>query len=405
MAALLLAINLYGVNSSFTSSGRIVVDKHYTYSLHGSLSDHGKTQATARQRFGQEDGKKQAGDKGNLTELQIVTSLRARLVDESSQTRNTGLSFGVTITHEPRYDLLGSFVSPSIYLHAVTQFYGWRLVILPFAGSLQEEILRNNFQLGDKIDKAWGTGFQDANRRKHYDPMKLNTDAHDFMNFLPIVSNASAHNYEWIKVHDIPLPQELPVICKNATRTGQCYLRLPDNPHFIQNYMHRVGGYDQFFSESFRDHLRTKFLSNKPSPRHFDQGTFNIAIHVRRGDILDPIRWIEQSVYVVVARRICQQHPEAAVHVFSSGPNRDGNWSSLETLSSDCKSVSFHIDEHEFDTWLHMVSAEAFVMSKSSFSIVPALLSRGDVYFPHGYGHVSLSHWRVFDVNTGELIK
>lgn len=345
--------------------------------------------------------------KAKRTDVLQEWNRRSAFVDQSTEKSPAVrvFPFNVALTHELRYDLLGSFIAPTFYLHAVTQYFGWELVILPFAGSLQEEILRDNFKLGNKIDKSWGSGFQDVNRRQDYDPVHLNTVAHDTMNFFPSVSNASANDLDWVYLGRIPLPQELPRVCPDATRTGRCYIRLPDNPHWIQKYMAKVGTYDQFFSEEFRAHLRTEFLRDKPPPRHFDQGTYNIAIHVRRGDILDPYRWIKQEVFASIARRICQQHPSAAVHVFSSGPNRDGNWSALETLVNDCGGVSFHVDEYEFETWLHMVSADAFIMSKSSFSAIPAILCRGEVYFPRGYFHVQLSHWRVFDTETGDLLK
>ena len=33
---------------------------------------------------------------------------------------------------------------------------------------------------------------------------------------------------------------------------------------------------------------------------------FNVAVHIRRGDILDPGRWIDQQVFANVAKYICQ---------------------------------------------------------------------------------------------------
>ena len=118
--------------------------------------------------------------------------------------------------------------------------------------------------------------------------------------------------------------------------------------------------------------------------RHYAKdGNYNIAVHTRRGDILDKNRWIKQSVFAKVARTICgsKQGSSASsmvdVHIFSSGLNRDGNWTELEQgIGKDtCRSIQFHLDEYEFDTWAHLVTADALVLSKSAFSYAPVLFS------------------------------
>ena len=320
---------------------------------------------------------------------------------------------GITITHTPRYDLLGSFVAPSINLYAVALHYNWTLVILPFAGSEQERILIRQFALGDKVDPSWGSGFQDANRRKDYDPAHLNNVVHNVLGFFP---QPKDDNFPWIHAPNLQKPGSpgLATTCQGGVRgVSECYIQLPDDPHSIQRYMEHTGGLDLFYSSLVRKHMRDSFLSkNRQRLSHYqeedDDSMYTIAIHVRRGDILDPARWIDQFVYARVAGRICQAHQDKTthVHVFSSGPNRDGNWNSLQNLKKtyNCTSVSFHFDELEFDTWAHMVVADALIMSKSSFSEIPALLSRGDVYFPKGYWHPRLAHWNVFDVQNGDLV-
>lgn len=85
------------------------------------------------------------------------------------------------------------------------------------------------------------------------------------------------------------------------------------------------------------------------------------------------------------------------IHVFSSGPNRDGNWSAMQGVTDTCHSVAFHFDEFEFDSWTHFVAADALVISKSSFSLIPALFSVGEVYLPSTYWVKRLSHWNLFD--------
>jgi hypothetical protein len=109
-----------------------------------------------------------------------------------------------------------------------------------------------------------------------------------------------------------------------------------------------------------------------------------------------------------VARRIRNAHPGVVdVHVFSSGKNRDGNWSVLEKVGSndECRSVAFHLDDDEFDTWAHMVAADALVMSKSAFSVIPAILSAREVHLPGEYWGIRLSHWHSFRERDGAAVQ
>jgi hypothetical protein len=86
------------------------------------------------------------------------------------------------------------------------------------------------------------------------------------------------------------------------------------------------------------------------------------------------------------------------IHVYSSGKNRDGGWSVLEKELGNgvCHDVKFHLDGVEFDDWTHFVAADALVLSKSTFSYVPALFATGEVYFAQSYWSPPLAHWKTF---------
>jgi hypothetical protein len=340
----------------------------------------------------------------NLTQQHNVTRMTQRGLFHATPK--------IIVAHRPRTDLLGSFVTPTLLLLAVARFHGWQLDILPFQGS-DQEAMSDHFALGDKIDKAWGSGFQDASNRIGYSPMALNAESYDTLGFFPPVSKARSTS-KWTFLETLPAPGEaLNAAChEHLARRPACYILLSDNPYEIEQHMEQQGGYDRFLSKKFREHCRRLFLKkNAHRLRHYNQTTgYNVAVHVRRGDILDPDRWIDQSVFAALLRHICRAHPEASVHIFSAGKNRDGNWTTLEALASSdakgsrCASVSIHLDELEFDTWAHMVAANVLIMSKSNFGLIPSLLSAGDVYFPHDYWHLRLSSFRIFDSATGKVL-
>ncbi|KAL3917288.1 MAG: hypothetical protein SGARI_007750, partial [Bacillariaceae sp.] len=101
-------------------------------------------------------------------------------------------------SHEPTNDLLGSFLTPSVYLLGVVEYYravGWDMATQPYMGSKQQLVLSKNFAKGHKIEKGWGTGFVDANFRTGYDPVSLNAHAHETMGgmFAPTFDTTNVH--------------------------------------------------------------------------------------------------------------------------------------------------------------------------------------------------------------------
>lgn len=87
------------------------------------------------------------------------------------------------ITHEPQNDQVGIFVTPSIFLLAISEYNGWKYYISDYIRSDGYPTMRNNIKLGNKIDKNWGTGIQDANYCKSYNPITTNLKVYDELVF------------------------------------------------------------------------------------------------------------------------------------------------------------------------------------------------------------------------------
>jgi hypothetical protein len=176
----------------------------------------------------------------------------------------------------------------------------------------------------------------------------------------------------------------------------------------IQHHILENGGFDAFFPHWFRRKLNSQFMKkNRHRLTHFSDSTYDVAVHVRRGDEMQsvhPERWIEQPVYANVIRRICKKRPDAIIHIFSAGNNADGGWADLEKATDVCGTMVYHLDEVEFDTWTHFAAADEFVMSKSTFSYVPALFAAGHVHYPSDYWFGRLGDWSQYDSQTGEEV-
>jgi hypothetical protein len=141
-------------------------------------------------------------------------------------------------------------------------------------------------------------------------------------------------------------------------------------------------------------------------------GVLRLVAHLRRGDVTKavPMRWAEDDYYfnVVAGIRAAVGSRVVDAHAFTSC-----------TTAKDCASsntnnlvkkyagqlISLHVSreyatqkatEDAISTWAHFIEADIFLMAKSSFSHVPAMLNRGCVVY-QAFWHAKLPHWISID--------
>jgi hypothetical protein len=151
--------------------------------------------------------------------------------------------------------------------------------------------------------------------------------------------------------------------------------------------------HDQFgVMEVIKEKFHTATARNKDQ-LIFDAESFNIAIHVRRGDIVkgqenqNPnllLRWqgndYFQKVLSSVVENIKTNKP-IAIYLFSQGVKSD--FPEFDQFSN----LHFCLEMNAQDSFLHMVFADLLITSKSSFSYKPALLSIGIKICPKYFWH------------------
>ncbi|MBU9724574.1 O-fucosyltransferase family protein [Diplocloster modestus] len=175
---------------------------------------------------------------------------------------------------------------------------------------------------------------------------------------------------------------------------------------------------DQFYKAQFgvMQDLQRKFYS--ASARRDDHliyrpEEFNIAVHVRRGDIVigqtnnDPgltKRWQDNSYFLRVLEQALTlpQLPgdkPVAVYLFSQGEKQDF------PEFADFLNLHYCLDMGPIDSFLHMVNADLLITSKSSFSYKPALLNRGLKICPQNFwhGYPEDPNWILAD-DTGAIL-
>jgi hypothetical protein len=120
--------------------------------------------------------------------------------------------------------------------------------------------------------------------------------------------------------------------------------------------------------------------------------TFNIALHIRRGDVspnYNEGRYTPDQYYLDKIDYLSEQYADKDVlfHIYSEGDEADFAHFKREN-------ILLHLNEDVQDTFLGLVMSDVLVQSKSSFSYVAGLLSRGIVYHIP-FWHPPLSSWII----------
>ena len=156
---------------------------------------------------------------------------------------------------------------------------------------------------------------------------------------------------------------------------------------------------DQFFRDQHkvRFDLEKKFKrKSQKSDLLFKKDEFNIAVHIRRGDIVQAegksenanlsMRWIANEYFVNAidtALQTVKTDKKIHLYIFSQGKMCD--YPELQKFDN----VTFCLDMAAMPSFEHMIYADALITSKSSFSYKPALMNCGYKFCPkvfwHGY--------------------
>ncbi len=154
-----------------------------------------------------------------------------------------------------------------------------------------------------------------------------------------------------------------------------------------QGYMEQCSTYETLSAKFFQAAAR------REDRFFYDATEFNIAIHIRRGDIVSmknnnssnwAQRWLNNDYYVKVLTKALAALPcdqKTAIYIFSQGTEQDFP----EFAAFD--NVHYCLSVNAFDSFLHLACADLLISSKSSFSYKPALISKGIKIYPASFWH------------------
>ena len=201
---------------------------------------------------------------------------------------------------------------------------------------------------------------------------------------------------------------------ENFFNISQGELKLEDVASSQLSY---VDSMNKYFDENgpdlydeVRNEFRKKYFMTEKPKLVFEEGITNIAVHIRRGDLMTvhrntrKRRFTSDEYFISLMSKfneelrgnckfyiytqtpqlkseIQRQHNETERDLFANYRNRNMN---IELVIDGCPFSDFH----------HLISADVLVTSKSSFSYVPALFSTNRVIY-NKFWHEPKSYWEI----------
>ena len=227
----------------------------------------------------------------------------------------------------------------------------------------------------------------------------------DFLGFgngEPLVSELKRQGY---KIRRLPLFSE-----ENADE-------IQLNRQIIQSYTGKkvvfMAEQDQFYKDQYgiMEDIQRKFYTapaRKDNHLIYSKNHFNIAIHVRRGDIMaDPnnpnltMRYLSNDYFEKVLKQTVENiKTDKPIHIYFFSQGKPEDYPEFAHYPN----LHWCLDMEAQDSFLHFVYADLLITCKSSFSYKPALLNKGIKVCPKDFwhGYPDTKNWILVD-NEGNF--
>jgi len=138
--------------------------------------------------------------------------------------------------------------------------------------------------------------------------------------------------------------------------------------------------------------LKEKFFNAKQRNKDkliYNMKNFNIAVHVRAGDILNnkklsKQRFLDINYFTKTINKslsMIKTKKKIVIHIFSE------KWLNSFSKFKNFKNIKFCHNLNQYKTFLHFIYADLLITSKSSFSYKAALISKGIKVSPKNFWH------------------
>lgn len=154
---------------------------------------------------------------------------------------------------------------------------------------------------------------------------------------------------------------------------------------------------DTYFTTQWLEKARA-LTPHRPPKLHKFLPKQSVVIHVRRGDVTSDNRWqrryLPNEWFITQLRR--HRGPMSECTVFSekfSDPQR------TETEFADFvrEGCRLELSGPMENLWRAAIRSDVYIMSRSSFSYVPGIFTKGTTVFPHDMWHDPMPFWHIAD--------
>lgn len=163
-----------------------------------------------------------------------------------------------------------------------------------------------------------------------------------------------------------------------------------NNIAFILSNDRKDGDCEYFFTRNWFLNKYKSARAINPIKNYFNTSKINVAIHIRRGDLLPgrsfaqlASRMLPDEWYAKIINQLYELFGEKiAVHIYSEGKNKNylneigiqNNWKNYKKIKYKID-IFQHIDEPWYLDLEHMINADILVTAKSGFSHLAAVFN------------------------------
>jgi len=169
-----------------------------------------------------------------------------------------------------------------------------------------------------------------------------------------------------------------------------------------RNQTHRQDGTEKWFTTDWLNYIHSQINMEHIIDKK-NESVFEIGVHMRRGDITPcekfKDRYLPNSHYLALIDKYIARSPhnkKPHVTIYSESQSFE-QWDEVQA-----RHFSFAVDTTLSEAWKGMISSDVLIMSRSSFSYVPAILNPSGIIVYTNFRHKPLPTWEI--VNDVSLL-
>jgi hypothetical protein len=204
-------------------------------------------------------------------------------------------------------------------------------------------------------------------------------------------------------IEELGMSSELPILdtpcsCINGTTINRDISKNRSvNIQLLPSKLYREKD-TRIFTYPWIKHIRTRSRPPPTSSRH-NKSTNRLVVHVRRGDVVPC-----GQDHGVTRRYLPNSHYRKLIELYREGQDQPvwivSERRSWEPWSDFSGSYQMALDISIQEAWRIMVHCRVLIMSKSSFSFVPAIFSQAKTIVYTKFWHRPLPHWTQVDAKV-----